>query len=678
MRTTIFFLLLISNELFAQSIFTAPASQTVGFPVAFTNVSGISDFSNNQSYWNYNSSGFGSTLTNPYNYGNPGNHLAVSTYSDYAFDGTNYYFFTSNYYTNDIVRWDFGNSLLNTPTTINLGNFSGQIPIKTEGIQIRKENNAWYGFVVGDNSTNKLIRMDFGASLSNPNPVIVQLGGVGKLAWPTELELFDDQGNWYGFVSNRANNSITRIDFGSSLTNTPVFTNLVSPFFNGPCNLRVIESKNNWYLFAANLLGNTLVRADLGPNVNNNAPTFTNLGNPGGLILPRAMMFIEDCNSIKGFICNENTGLLELSFAGDSVTGQLTTNMIGTMGTTFDACHDFSPFWENGILYFLQTNMNGTITRTQLTPTTMAGFSYYENVSTIPPFTYTSAGNQTMCAFINEGESGMRIQCHSINITSGTSPVDSLNAIFIHSPQLCDSLTVQFNDQSYHDNAIISWQWDFGDGSGSALQNPLHTYIVAGTYFVQLIISSALGNKDTLLQQIVVSNSSALPLIQINASQTVLNCNNSVVHLSASGAAFYTWSPASLFSNPSNTEQEISLSSSLPITLAGWNVAGCPSFDTIFIQYENSKNIFMPNAFSPNGDGVNDVFRIPSGFSFDLELFEIYNRYGERVFETDQLTHGWDGQFHNEPQNVNTYYWFIKGKSPCENIFMKGDVLLMR
>ncbi len=662
----------------AQTIFTAPSTQGMGFPVSFNNVSGLSDYSNNQCHWNYHTVSLNSSLASPYTYGNPGGHLAVSTYSDYGQDGSDYFLFTTNYYTTDLVRWDFGNSLLNTPAAVNLGNFAAQIPIHTEGIQIKRENNLWYGFIVGDNSTNKLIRLDFGTSLANPNPAIVPLGGASHLAWPTEIEIFDDQGKWYGFVSNRSNNSVTRIDFGNSLSNTPSFTNLSSSILNGPCNLRVIQSGNEWYLFIANLLGGTISRADLGNSITNNNPPFTDLGNTGGLALPRAMMFVEDCDGIKGFICNEYTGLLELKFAGDSVKGTLSSNLIGTMGSIYTGCHDFTPFWENGILYFFQTNYNGTITRTQLNPVTSAGFSFYENSSNPPSFAYTGTGNFTMSALINEGVSGLRIQCHPIDITNSTTPVDSLDALFSFSPKLCDSLTYDFKDVSYHDNPIVSWQWNFGDGNASGLQHPTHTFSVAGNYSVQLIIVSALGAMDTILQQLDVNAGIGLPDVQISASQLVLTCSNSIVHLTASGASAYTWSPTYLFANPGMSEQKISLNSSIPIVLAGWNVPGCPVFDTVIIQYENAKNIFIPNVFSPNGDGLNDVFRIPPQFSFELTLFSVYNRYGELLFETDQFSEGWNGQFHNQPQPLSTYYWFIKGKSPCEDIFLKGDVLLIR
>jgi gliding motility-associated-like protein len=97
---------------------------------------------------------------------------------------------------------------------------------------------------------------------------------------------------------------------------------------------------------------------------------------------------------------------------------------------------------------------------------------------------------------------------------------------------------------------------------------------------------------------------------------------------------------------------------------------------TVFVYYP----LEMPNAFTPNGDGRNDVFRIPPSFSLEIKAFAVYDRWGMRVFETANSGIGWDGTFAGRPQPTGTYVWMIEyrdaitGKVNTAN----GTVMLIR
>src|SRR6185369_17157688 len=70
---------------------------------------------------------------------------------------------------------------------------------------------------------------------------------------------------------------------------------------------------------------------------------------------------------------------------------------------------------------------------------------------------------------------------------------------------------------------------------------------------------------------------------------------------------------------------------------------------------------YMPNAFTPNGDGKNDVFRIPPGSSLSLEEFSIYDRWGTRIFSTQNIDKGWDGTINGKPLPTGVFIYVIKG-----------------
>ncbi|MBL0359343.1 MAG: gliding motility-associated C-terminal domain-containing protein [Chitinophagaceae bacterium] len=87
----------------------------------------------------------------------------------------------------------------------------------------------------------------------------------------------------------------------------------------------------------------------------------------------------------------------------------------------------------------------------------------------------------------------------------------------------------------------------------------------------------------------------------------------------------------------------------------------------------------MPNAFTPNGDGINDIFRpILVGIN-STDYFRIYNRYGQAIFETSRFMEGWDGTFKGLNQPAGAYVWMLKGKGKNGRaVEMKGSVILVR
>jgi gliding motility-associated-like protein len=99
---------------------------------------------------------------------------------------------------------------------------------------------------------------------------------------------------------------------------------------------------------------------------------------------------------------------------------------------------------------------------------------------------------------------------------------------------------------------------------------------------------------------------------------------------------------------------------------------GCIVRDTakIFVFVK----MVMPNAFSPNGDGVNDVFRIPANVTFELDEFSVFNRWGKKIFATTDITKGWSG----ENADNGTYVYVITGTLEGKKTVFKGAFVLAR
>jgi gliding motility-associated-like protein len=99
------------------------------------------------------------------------------------------------------------------------------------------------------------------------------------------------------------------------------------------------------------------------------------------------------------------------------------------------------------------------------------------------------------------------------------------------------------------------------------------------------------------------------------------------------------------------------------------------------VQYDNCCTPSIPNAFTPNNDGKNDVFRILYKGDIVLKEFSIYNRYGQQIFTTNNINDVWDGRFNGRDEDLGVYYYLVKiicGNLKNKEVLLKGDVTLIR
>jgi gliding motility-associated-like protein len=104
---------------------------------------------------------------------------------------------------------------------------------------------------------------------------------------------------------------------------------------------------------------------------------------------------------------------------------------------------------------------------------------------------------------------------------------------------------------------------------------------------------------------------------------------------------------------------------------------GCSKRFTVNVHSQNC-NLFMPNAFTPNGDGKNDVFRIPVSVKINLENFSIFDRWGNKVFSTNKREGAWDGMYKGVRSAAGTYIYIIRGNVNNKKTELKGFVTLIR
>jgi gliding motility-associated-like protein len=250
----------------------------------------------------------------------------------------------------------------------------------------------------------------------------------------------------------------------------------------------------------------------------------------------------------------------------------------------------------------------------------------------------------------------------------------------------CFPEPVQFIDSSTSFGTIEKWYWDFGDGTEYFEKDPpVHNFPAPGNYPVRLAILGNDGCVSDTFTRVVVAGSK--PVADFSYMPFYVCSGYPVTFLDSSRVEYGTINRWSWKIN----QQGYSVQNPEPITLTTrhnrieLSVAtqeGCVSdlfADSVVMGTMPCPEFYVPSAFSPNNDGRNDRFQfVAAGFS-NIDLFNLYNRYGQLVYSSTDPRKGWDGRFKGMEQPSGTYVWMIRGTDlNGVSHFKKGTVTLVR
>lgn len=328
---------------------------------------------------------------------------------------------------------------------------------------------------------------------------------------------------------------------------------------------------------------------------------------------------------------------------------------------------------------------------------------YVETYGSTGPLTYAWSGG------LGSGPGGFLVVpsspvTYSVTVTNacGASIVDSVEITFNPPPtvlltsdtnSICVPATIQFLDNSITGNVldpIISWLWNFGDGTTSTLQDPTHTFTTPGTYNVVLTISTFGGCTNNNGSAPYVINAYPYPIAAFSVSSTVLDLpyDPLVTDNQSTGATTYQWNfgdgGSSTSFEPTYTYNSVGI---YVIQLIATNTFGCA--DTAYSSVVTNADVIFPNVFTPNTGGGggggyniqaldNDVFFPYTSGVIDFK-FQIFNRWGELIFESNDVAIGWDGYYKGQLCQQDVYVWKAYIKLNNGRVFNKsGDVTLLR
>ena len=276
-----------------------------------------------------------------------------------------------------------------------------------------------------------------------------------------------------------------------------------------------------------------------------------------------------------------------------------------------------------------------------------------------------------------------------VDVIPNPKPIPAITAI---NTQGCEDLDVSFTGSAGTGIIGTAYEWTFGDGTFGLGENTTHIYsldsLVSDTFDVQLVVTSNLGCKDTLLMEdyVIVYPKPLADFITMPSSATEFDPYFEFYNYSLLGVT-YLWNFDDSLSN-ANTATTTN-SSHYYLSTGYYNPQliavtdrGCRDTISKSVYIEPQFTVFVPNAFTPNRDKKNDVF-IPVGIGMDAEryLFQIFDRWGNLVFQTTDPTEGWTGLTTNGVEYFaeDVYIWKLETYDLNGNkIDRKGRLTLVR
>lgn len=166
----------------------------------------------------------------------------------------------------------------------------------------------------------------------------------------------------------------------------------------------------------------------------------------------------------------------------------------------------------------------------------------------------------------------------------------------------------------------------------------------------------------------------------LEAQATDKDCGMEYGLLTAKGALSYRWTPEDGLEDPYSAMTKASPTATTLYTLTGTDEKGCTDTASVELKvFEGDGRLFIPDAFTPNGDGINDCYRVFVPGDVTEFQFSVYNRFGERVFYATDRNHCWDGKYKGVPAELSTYFYYYEAvSSVCGRVFRKGDMHLIR
>ncbi len=242
----------------------------------------------------------------------------------------------------------------------------------------------------------------------------------------------------------------------------------------------------------------------------------------------------------------------------------------------------------------------------------------------------------------------------------------------------CSPLSIDFTSSG--SAGVFQWIWSLGDGTFIGTENTSHTYSDAGIYDITLSAISAAGcDLDTTLTNAITVYGSPIADFDFTPDIPELDQEIQFQDQSVGEIDQWTWSiGANEFSNLQNPTYTTSQAASFVVTLNVVDTNSCEDSYSQTISFQTQDLLYVPNSFTPNGDGINDGFA-PSDVFGIIHTFDIYNRWGQLIWSAENGNSTWDGMYNGQIVPDGVYTWQISVKiGEIVTKQLEGHVTLIR
>ena len=445
--------------------------------------------------------------------------LGISTVSD----GEKWHTFFTNRSTNKLYRIDHGESLdMVNPNVSDLGNVTGgNLPDK---IKIFQEEGNWYGLLTNDGAPYNLIKLDFGTSLFN-QPNMISLGSDFGFDRPRGLDIAQDNGDLIAVVSNRGNNTLTLLNFGTSINNILTPTDIISspevPESDGLFDLKLVKHCDEWYAFTVSVGNGGIHRISFGMDLFSLPTAYFNIepNLTNNIDQARSIELKNDGVSFKAFVVSIPSEIVMLDFGQDITNDMPLSESLGSFTNG-----------ENIVELEIEKQDSGWVGLTiNFDSRELIGIEFSNECGVNELFSeeenpkgvfYVQPGTYDIGLVTLDGDSNVSFVSRQIVVSENEAPVISQST-----DNLCVSSSNTFTSTNNStDQTITSWTWDFGDGSTTATgESVTHQYAAAGIYEVMLSVESDNSCGQIAYDTITIYEE---PIPDFGITQTVI-CTNS-------------------------------------------------------------------------------------------------------------------------------------------------------
>ncbi|MEJ7823755.1 MAG: gliding motility-associated C-terminal domain-containing protein, partial [Chitinophagaceae bacterium] len=296
-------------------------------------------------------------------------------------------------------------------------------------------------------------------------------------------------------------------------------------------------------------------------------------------------------------------------------------------------------------------------------------YTYFQDSTATSPLTNASGVNKSGIYFIKGTKPDGCFSIHPVTVSIFSKAQNS----FKISPDnsVCYKSSIQLNA-----SGGTSYTWQPSPSlSNPNISNPIATPTSNIRYSVTIKDSTC--NDSTVL----TTTLTILPLPLIKASKTNdVDCSINTTQLNATGGKNYLWQNGNSLNNINVSNPIAKPTTTTSYVVKGSDNNGCINSDTVTVKvnYNNKSRNLMPTVFTPNGDGLNDCFGLKFWGTVTKLDFSIYNRFGQKIFSTNDAAKCWDGTFKGVPQNIGVYVYVIKAITNCGEINKKGTFTLIK